>query len=107
MLSEDVFSEWLPLLLNSKHPYATSIALDTYYVFYVDTESKYTLPENMTLHVLTYQPLLETEREVRLDPMDYHHWAEIGRSFVQHYPENSLALAEWMLEHFGEESDAF
>ena len=100
-LSEDVFSEWLQLVLTSKHPYAVSIALDTYYVFYVDTESKYTLPKDLTLRVLTHESLLQTEREVRLDPMDYHRWAEIGRAFAQGYPESSLILADWMLEHFG------
>lgn len=101
MLSEDIFHEWLQLLLTSKHPHAISIALDTYYVFYVDVESKYAVPEDLTLSVLTHQVLLQTEREVRLDPMDYHYWAEIGRSFAQLYPESSLTLADWMLEHFG------
>ncbi len=102
-LSEDVFLEWVHILFNSTHPYATSILLDLYYVYYVDSESKHILPKDLTPDVLTHQSLLQTEREIRLDLMDYHHWAEIGRTFARSYPESSLTLAGWMLEHFGED----
>jgi len=103
VLSEDVFHRWLQVLLNSPHPYALPIALDLYYIYYVDTESKHNLPEESSLSLLTQQSLLQPDREIRLDPMDYYHWAGIGKALAQAYPESSLALANWMLEHFGED----
>src|SRR5205807_4983587 len=102
VLSEDIFHGWLQVLLNSPHPYAIPIALDLYYIYYVDTESKHVLPEDLSLTVLKHQSLLQVEREIRLDPMDHYHWAGIGRLFAQSYPKSSLALGDWMLEHFGE-----
>ena len=92
-------------MLDSSHPYAISIALDLYYLYYVDAESKHVLPEELSLTVLKHQSLLQVEREIRLDPMDYYHWAEIGRSFAKSYPKSSLVLADWMLEYFGEDSN--
>lgn len=39
--------------------------------------------------------------------MDYYYWAQIGKSFVQIYPERSLELTDKMLEHFGEDDTIF
>jgi len=104
ILSEDIFQGWIQSLLDSSHPYAIPIALDLYYLYYVDAESKHMLPEDLSLTVLKHQSLLQVEREIRLDPMDYYHWAEIGRSFAKSYPKSSLVLADWMLEYFGEDT---
>ena len=104
ILSENIFQGWIQSLLDSSHPYAISIALNLYYLYYVDAESKHVLPEDLSLTVLKHQSLLQVEREIRLDPMDYYHWAEIGRSFAKSYPKSSLVLADWMLEYFGEDS---
>jgi hypothetical protein len=103
IVSEDIFQRWIQILLSSPYPHATSIALDLYYIYYVDTESKHTLPEESSFSLLTQQSLLQADREIRLDPMDYYHWAGIGKAIAQAYPESSLALANWMLEHFGED----
>src|SRR5205085_6255141 len=51
-ISEDIFIGWLRFLLESSHPYANSIALDMYYTYYVDAESKHVLPEQLTLSLL-------------------------------------------------------
>ena len=104
ILAEDIFQGWIQSLLDSSHPYAISIALNLYYLYYVDAESKHVLPEDLSLTVLKHQSLLQVKREIRLDPMDYYHWAEIGRSFAKSYPKSSLVLADWMLEYFGEDS---
>jgi len=103
IISESIFQRWIQVLLSSQYPHAISIALDLYYIYYVDTESQHNLPEESSLSLLTQQSLLQPDREIRLDTMDYYHWAGIGKALVQAYPENSLALANWMLEHFGED----
>jgi len=101
-ISEDIFQKWIHILLNSPHPYALSIVLGLYYTYYVDREDKYVLPEELSLNVLIHQSLLQSKREIRFDPTDHYHWTGIGRAYVQSYPESSLTLADWMLEHFGE-----
>jgi len=35
--------------------------------------------------------------------MDEYHWTDIGKVFIQLYPERSLEIASKMLEHFGED----
>ncbi|MCK4735619.1 MAG: hypothetical protein KAT65_24405, partial [Methanophagales archaeon] len=102
-LSEDIFKKWIEFLLGSSETYAVSIALDLYHFYYVYKDSKHTLPEELTPKLLTHPLLLQKPETDRRDQMDDYHWAEIGKAFVQFYPEKSLELADKMLEHFGEE----
>ena len=106
-LPEDVFQRWLDVLLKNTHPHALSIALDMYHGYYIETESVHVLPKDLSLMLLTYQPFLESERSIRFDSMDHYAWTEIGRSFVLTYPESSIILADWMIEHFGEDGTIF
>lgn len=101
VLSESVFQKWLYLLLNSSYPHAVSVALDLYHIYYVDHESSHLLPDELTLVLLTHPALLQVNKNNRRDAMDDYHWTEISKAFLQHYPEKSRGLAEWMLEHFG------
>ncbi len=101
-LSEEMFQKWIQILLSSTQPYAASIALDLYRTYYVDKESTYTLPEQLTLNLLTAQRWLLPVETAGFDPMDYHNWTEIGKTFIGIYPVKSILIATWMLEHFGE-----
>ena len=101
VLSEDIFQRWMQFLQGHSHPYALPIALDLYDVYYVDVESKHRLPEQLTLTLLTHEAWISPVQGVKFDLMDYYHWAEVGKAFVEAYPEASIALAIWMLEHFG------
>jgi hypothetical protein len=102
-LSEDIFKKWIEFLLGGSETYAVSIALDLYHFYYVYKDSKHTLPENLTLKLLTHQLLLQKSETGKRDQMDDYHWAEIGKAFVRFYPKKSLELADKMLEHFGED----
>ena len=100
-LAEGIFRRWIRFLLSSPHPYALPVALDLYYIYYVDRESSHKLPQQETLTILTHRSWIEPVEGVRFDPMDYHHWAEVGKAFAQAYHEESRLLATWMLEHSG------
>lgn len=101
-LSEDIFKRWINFLLMSSHISAVSIALDLYHFYYLRKESKRTLPQRLTLKLLTHEVLFQKPEAVRRGQMDDHHWTEIGKAFVQLYPMKALELADKMLEHFGE-----
>lgn len=102
-LSKHVFNNWIKFLLDSSDTYAVSIALGFYHFYYLSRASKHTLPEELTLELLTHQLLFQKPEAGRRDQMDDYYWTEIGKSFVQLYPRKSLELADKMLEHFGED----
>lgn len=102
-LSEEVFVQWIEYLLTCPEEYATSIALDLYHFFYIRKDSKYTLPEELTLRLLTHHSLFKQFQEGTRDQMDDFHWQEIAAKFIELYPKNSLALIDVALEHFGED----
>ncbi len=102
-ISEDVFKNWIEFLLGSSEIHAVFIALDWYYYYYLQKESKHTLPENLTLELLTHQLLFQRPEAGRREQMDDFYWAEIGKAFAQRYPGKNLELADRMLEHFGED----
>lgn len=101
-LSEGIFQRLIQTLLSSSHPLATPIALDLYHTYYVDSESKHILPEQPTLILLTQPTWIQPPENLQLDSMDYYHWREVGRAFVDTHPEKDITLAEWMIEYFGE-----
>lgn len=101
--SEDVFKQWIEFLLNSSEDYAVSIALDLYHFFYTRKDTKHILPKELTLRLLTHPSLFRKPKEGKRDQMDDFHWTEIGKEFIKLYPESSLALADMILEHFGED----
>ncbi len=106
-LSEDIFKKWIKYLLSSSDINAISIALDLYYFFYIYKDIKQTLPEKLTLNLLTHYLLFQKPEEGRRNQMDEYHWTDIGKVFIQHYPERSLEIANKMLEHFGEDGTIF
>jgi len=102
-LSEDVFQKWISFLLRSSDTSAIFITLDLYHFYYLRKESKYFLPQQLTLKLLTHQLLFEKPETGRRGQMGDYHWTEIGKAFVRLYHRNALELAEKMLEHFGED----
>jgi hypothetical protein len=90
-ISEEVFKKWIEFLLGSSEINAVFIALDWYYYYYLQKESEHTLPEDLTLELLTHQLLFQRPEAGRREQMDDFYWAEIGEAFAR------------MLEHFGED----
>lgn len=106
-LSEDIFLQWIEFLLSSDDDYAASIALDLFQFFYIRKESKYTLPKNLSYRVLTQPSLFKEVKDRFRNQMDEWHWKEIGNKFVETYPDNTVPLAEVILENFGEKGGIF
>ena len=102
-LSEDVFKKWIEFLLKSSETYAISIALDLYHSYYLHKKSTHILPQDLTFRLLTHQSLFQKSEKGKRNQMDEYHWTEIGKVFIQLYPQKSLELADKMLEHFGED----
>jgi len=102
-LSQRVFKRVIDFLMGSSDIDAVLVALDLYYLYYVHPKPKSTLPQTLTLDLLTHQSLFQKSEAARRDQLGDYHWREIGKAFVQHYPRKSLQLADKMLEYFGGE----
>ncbi len=102
-LAEDVLKQWIEFLLASSEREAISIALDLYHFYYCRKESKYPLPKELTLRLLTAAPLFRKLDRRRRSQMDDYYWTELGKEFVRKHSSESLELADKVLEHFGEE----
>jgi len=102
-LSEKTFIEWMEFLINEKNNRAIFIALDLFHNYFVHREPK-SLPKELTLRILLHVNIVNKPPHVTYDPMDEYHWKETGLQFVGQYPDDSLMIAEKMLENFGVET---
>ena len=101
-LSEEVFTTWIEFLLSFMDKSAVSIALNLYHRYYDHRKPSVVFPRDLTFQLLTH-PMLFGESDKKLfTPMTDYHWTEIGKKFVQLYPEKNLELAQIMLAHFGQ-----
>jgi hypothetical protein len=108
-LSEEVFQKWIKFLLASQENEAIYIAMDLYHFYYIyaQKELKRILPKELTLKLLTHSMLFKKTEGQKDDQMGEHNWTEIGKAFVNNYPEQSMLIAKTILEHFGEEGTIF
>lgn len=102
-LSEGVFQQWVEFLLASPDSHVVSTALDLYDFYYMKDEEKGRPPQEQTFGLLTHEAFFRKPDEGKRDQMDDYHWATVGKAFVRLYPARSLALAEVMIRHFGED----
>lgn len=106
-LSEEVFQKWINFLLESPDSDAIFVAIDLYGFYYVRKDPKYPLPGELTFKLLTHKSLLHPPTKDKRNQMDEYHWTEIGKRFVQNFPQKSLELAGILIKHFGEEGTIF
>ena len=102
-LSAEVFTAWIEFLLGSVEKTAASIALQLYYYYYDFQKSEPTLPPDLTFRLLVRPFLSEALNPHQLNRMTDIYWTEIGKTFLQQFPEKSLELVEPILSHFGQE----
>ncbi len=60
-----------------------------------------------TFKLLTHHSLFQFDSQKARGQRDEYDWTEIGKKFIQLYPNKSLEIAEVMLEHFGEDDSIF
>ena len=106
-LSDEAFTAWIEFLLGSVEKTAASIALQLYYYYYDFQKSEPTLPPDLTLRLLVRPFLFEALNPHQLNRMTDIYWTEIGKAFLQQFPEKSLELVEPMLSHFGQKGSIF
>ena len=100
-LTDTVFAEWIEFLLTDINSSTISIVLRLYANYYVGLKSKPTLPCNLTFQLLTHPTLFQVSNaDIFYREVDYD-WTEIGKVFLDLYPEKGLELAGPMLAHFG------
>jgi len=102
-LSENILVEWLEFLLAAATRDSVSIALNLVHFYYGHKESKHALPRDLTLRVLIAPALFEKVEGQPRRQMDTYHWTELGKLFAGKFPDESVAIAERMLECFGED----
>ena len=101
-LSDKGFTKWIEFLMSTNDDKsAMSIALCLYHGYYVAEKTEPTLPCDLTFRLLSHPSLFEESDQYQFDVMTDYYWAEIGKAFLNGYPERSLELVEPMLSHFG------
>ena len=106
-LSDEVFTEWIKSLLNVRDKFTVSIALKLHYYYHVFQKPKPILPYDLTFQLLVSPFLFEESDLHQFDGMTDIYWAEIGKAFIQLYPENGLELVEPVFLHFGTKGTIF
>jgi len=100
-MSADALKEWMDFLLDTGSRRGATIALTMFFYFHKD--SKVDLPRERALRVLTAAPLFAAHPEGTPDQMEEYYWTELAKRFVERYPDETLALAEPVIEGFAKE----
>jgi len=103
-VSEEVFEQWVEFLLKDKEQDTISVLLDLYYYYYIVNKKKADIPKEMTFKILTHPSLFMPSETRNKNQMVHHNWRELGLHFVKRYPDESLNLADVILDHFGEDN---
>ena len=101
-ISQELFMQWIKHLLSISDDSAVSIALDLFAAYYRDSSQHGAPPRELTLQLLTHDSLFQPGPSGRLHSVVYD-FLTIGKQFLVHYPEDSLSVAEEMLDHLGED----
>ncbi len=102
-LSDEIFTKWINFLLDNSEKLTISIALKLFYFYYIHGGQASTLPYPLIFQLLSHSSLFEESDAYQFDTMTDYYWTEIGKAFLQFYPEKSLEIAELMLAHLGVE----
>ena len=102
-LSVSTITTVAEFLLDCNDAYSVSILLQLYDSYYIRSESKPSLPEQITFKMLIHPSLIGKNEPYRRNSMDDFNWSLVAKKFINDYPARSLELAENMLEHFEEE----
>ena len=96
-IPENTFQRWIKYLMNIPDVEAIYIALELFHSFYGRKTSKAVPPATLTLPLLAHPLFFNPEAGRNPSTMDKLHWTEVGKYFVNLYPDNSLELAYRMI----------
>jgi len=106
-ISEDIFNMWIELLLESPEINAISVAMDLFYFYYIHYSSKHTMPKELALKILTHKSLFQKVDIKSRNQRDDYDWAEIGKVFLNLYPDRAMEITDIVLKNFGKEDRIF
>ena len=106
-LSDEVFGEWIALLLNVGNKVALSVALGLYHRYYVMQTSAPALQRELSFRLLSHQLLFKESDDTEFDDMIESDWTEVAKVYIHLDSEKHPELAELMLSHFGEDGSIF
>ncbi|MDR3606237.1 MAG: hypothetical protein P4M08_02525 [Oligoflexia bacterium] len=101
--SEERFLELINLLLSINRPRSTTIALQSFFFYYVH-QKKINPPLHPSFEILTHPALLLNETNEKFDHMVDHYWTELANRFYKLYPEKDLELAYAIINGFDHEN---
>ena len=103
-LSESVFVAWVDLLADYGTSETAAVLVDLFYSYFVHGCSK-PLPRKLTLEILSDKDMIkEISIRATTDTMLDFRYKEIGLRFLQQYPEDSLLVAQGILENIAPNS---
>lgn len=106
-ISEEIFNRWVELLLESPETTAISIAMELFYFYYIHYSSKHTMPKELALKILTHKSLFQKVDIKSRNQRDDYDWTEIGKVFLNLYPEKAIEIAGIVFNNFGKEDTIF
>lgn len=106
-LSDEVFRQLIKFLLDYKDAFVISVALKLFFFFYVHGKQKPDIPFDLTFKLLCIPALDEKLNPNQLNSMTETYWTEIGTEFIRKYPDRSLEILPFILNHFGKKDTIF
>ena len=102
-LPKEAFNELVEFLISHTAPSAPYIALGLFSSFYIREGTTKSLPEELTLQLLTneaFSEIPEGFRQGNNRVMAPYHWKLIADTYISSYPDNSLKISASALEYF-------
>ena len=97
-MGEEVFTKWVNLLIDQKKRETSSIAIDIFGRYYIES-----FPKVLSLKLLT-DPVFFAEHDGPADVMDEYIWSKIAEKFLEDFGEDKgsvLKIGKLMLNNLG------
>jgi len=102
-----IFEHWIGLLLEDSAAGSAYIALELFETFYFPEEKQENIPEELTFRLLTHRYFCETPPNRQRYQTEEWYWTRVANGFLRAHPQYDMAMAEVMLENFGNKNTVF
>jgi hypothetical protein len=102
-----IFEHWIELLLTESTDHSIHTALELFDTYYFREGQGAFLPDELTFRLLTHSHFCETPQNRLRNQSEEWHWIGVANGLLRKYPQYGLALAEVMLENFGNHNAIF
>jgi hypothetical protein len=102
-----IFEHWIGLLLRDSVAGGAYIALELFETFYFREGKQESIPAELTFRLLTHPYFCETPQNRQRNQVEDWYWTRVANRFLRAHSKYGLALAEIMLENFGNQNAIF